>query len=229
MEYPNIIITLCLGVFIMAAYAVETLPFLPPRLRPYLNFVNACGAVAWAWSAMWIGQTNPAGGIIALLTATVAFLKIISFSLVCRELRLETAGKDKTYRPTLSQLWYFIFAPTMVLPASVHISVLCLALVEGCGLCRFSSLLIRGRPRCGGGGVARRSAELLGVWAGILVVAVQYVVPGLMNTIVPLEKGNLYLIVEGLCKLAVPNFIIWIMGFYAIFHLQLNLIAEITR
>ena len=78
-------------------------------------------------------------------------------------------------------------------------------------------------------GVARRSAELLGVWAGILVVAVQYVVPGLMNTIVPLEKGNLYLIVEGLCKLAVPNFIIWIMGFYAIFHLQLNLIAEITR
>ena len=57
----------------------------------------------------------------------------------------------------------------------------------------------------------------------------QYVAPGLKNTIVPLQRGNLYLIVEGLCKLAVPNFIIWILGFYAIFHLQMNIVAELTR
>ena len=93
MEYPNIIITLCLGVFIMAAYAVETLPFLPPRLRPYLNFVNACGAVAWAWSAMWIGQTNPAGGIIALLTRHATVCLAVSF---CAPFACETPPEVHT-------------------------------------------------------------------------------------------------------------------------------------
>ena len=33
--------------------------------------------------------------MVALLSATVAFMKIISFSLVCRELRAESKGKDQ--------------------------------------------------------------------------------------------------------------------------------------
>jgi len=35
--------------------------------------------------------------VVALLSATVAFMKIISFSLVCRELRAESKGKDKVH------------------------------------------------------------------------------------------------------------------------------------
>ena len=30
-------------------------------------------------------------------------------------------------------------------------------------------------------------------------------------------------------KIAVPNFIIWLLGFYAIFHVYLNILGELTR
>jgi len=35
-------------------------------------------------------------------------------------------------------------------------------------------------------------------------------------------------ILEGVMKIAVPNFIIWLLGFYAIFHVYLNILGEIT-
>jgi len=206
MEYPNIVITLLLSIFVLLAHVFETSPIFPDNARSYMNFINACASVVFVWGAMWSLDTNPGGGVIALLSATVAFMKIVSFTLVCRELRLESKGKDKVFKPTLQQLLYFVAAPTMV----------------------FKPVYPR-TPKVRWGWVARRMAELIGLWAGIAVICVQYVGPGLKNTVVPLQRGNLYLIVEGLCKLAVPNFIIWILGFYAIFHLQLNIIAELTR
>jgi diacylglycerol O-acyltransferase-1 len=79
------------------------------------------------------------------------------------------------------------------------------------------------------GWLGRRVAEFVGLWAGIFIVATQYVVPSVDNTFLPMETGNVLLILEGVMKIAVPNFIIWLLGFYAIFHVYLNILAELTR
>ena len=133
-------------------------------------------------------------------------MKITSFYMMCGQLREEYARKDKKYKATIKQLLYFIAAPTLVFRDSYP-----------------RSESIRW------GWLMRRVAEFIGLWAGIFIVATQYVVPSVGNTFQPLESGNVMLIVEGVLKIAVPNLVIWLIGFYAIFHVYLNILGEITR
>ena len=41
--------------------------------------------------------------------------------------------------------------------------------------------------------------------------------------------GNILISLERLLTLAVPNTYFWLLGFYAFFHLTLNLLAEVPR
>lgn len=137
-------------------------------------------------------------------------MKILSFALVSEQLRRDAAGKDQRFRATLQQLYYFIAAPTLV----------------------FSVAYPR-TERIRKKWLVRRVVEFVLMWAAIYFVGVQYISPGLRNTLRPLEMReplwDFVFVAEGLLKIAVPNFIVWILGFYSIFHLYLNILAEILR
>jgi diacylglycerol O-acyltransferase-1 len=62
-----------------------------------------------------------------------------------------------------------------------------------------------------------------------LFVVQQYIMPLVQNAMIPLSRNDVIGITERLMKLTVPNIIVWIMMFYTVFHLFLNITAEILR
>lgn len=66
--------------------------------------------------------------------------------------------------------------------------------------------------------------------AAILIFAVeQYITPTLESALAPMEQKDIFMIIERLLKLSIPNTYVWLLGFYLFFHLWLNLLAELTR
>ena len=203
---PNVLLTCSIWLYIFAAYAIERLHgVVSAPVHWSLHWVNAVASFLGPWYGMWYLQTDPGGGIIALVFAATAFMKITSFFLMCEQLREEYAAKDKTYKATLKSLLYFIATPTLV----------------------YRDVYPR-TDKVRWGWLMRRVFEFIGLWAGIFIVATQYVVPSVGNTFRPLQHGNVLMILEGVIKICVPNFIIWLLGFYAIFHVYLNILAELT-
>jgi len=206
-KVPNVVLTMSIWIYIFVAYAIEMTHALVPRSVFFaMHWLNALGSFFGPWYGMWFLQTDPGGGIIALVFAATAFMKITSFFFMCEQLRCEYAAKDKKYKPTLNHWMYFIAAPTLVYRDSYPRT-----------------------EKIRWGWLMRRVGEFVGLWAGIFIVASQYVVPSVDNTFRPMEQGKFLLILEGLMKIAVPNFIIWLLGFYAIFHVYLNILGELTR
>eukprot|EP00802_Teleaulax_amphioxeia_P009995 Tamp_10020.p1 GENE.Tamp_10020~~Tamp_10020.p1 ORF type:complete len:534 (-),score=131.92 Tamp_10020:436-2037(-) len=206
-KIPNVVLALSIWIYLFAAYGIETLHGrVPGPVYSTLHWLNCLASFLGTWYGMWYLQTDPGGGIIVLVFAVTAFMKITSFIIMCQQLRADYAAKDKVYRATLGQWLYFIAAPTLV----------------------YKDQYPRTK-RIRKGWLGRRVAEFVGLWAGIFIVATQYVVPSVDNTFLPMETGNVLLILEGVMKIAVPNFIIWLLGFYAIFHVYLNILAELTR
>jgi diacylglycerol O-acyltransferase-1 len=53
--------------------------------------------------------------------------------------------------------------------------------------------------------------------------------PIIENSHIPFKETNVVLIIERLLKLAVPNHVVWLIGFYAFFHSYLNVLAEVLK
>lgn len=63
----------------------------------------------------------------------------------------------------------------------------------------------------------------------IMFFVEQYIIPSLVQSIQPMKDRDIWGIFTRLMKIAIPNTYIWLTGFYAFFHLWLNLLAELTR
>eukprot|EP00020_Sapocribrum_chincoteaguense_P009828 CAMPEP_0170748236 /NCGR_PEP_ID=MMETSP0437-20130122/9746_1 /TAXON_ID=0 /ORGANISM="Sexangularia sp." /LENGTH=418 /DNA_ID=CAMNT_0011087063 /DNA_START=39 /DNA_END=1292 /DNA_ORIENTATION=- len=157
---------------------------------------------------------NIASGIATLLVATVLWCKCVSLAHVLSAHRA-TAAKHGKRPPTVS-IWQF--AEFLVLPT------LCF---------QFSY------PRTKGirwPWLARRVALLVIVAAIEVGIAQQYVTPCIANTYTLSSSPvgsvthvrKLLRITGRLCKCAVPNLYVWLLGFFGWFHLFLNIVAEVT-
>lgn len=74
----------------------------------------------------------------------------------------------------------------------------------------------------------KRVFELLVICFVEYFIAMQYMLPLLQNTIEPFAKNDFVFVAERLLKLAVPNMFVWLIGFYGLFHIWLNILAELT-
>ena len=52
--------------------------------------------------------------------------------------------------------------------------------------------------------------------------------PTIANSIVPLRELNVAHILERMLKLSIPTLYGWVIIFYALFHVWLNILAEVT-
>jgi len=107
---------------------------------------------------------------------------------------------------SLTNLLYFIAIPTLVYRLEYPVA-----------------------PSIRWGWLARRLAEMVFLSALIVAIVEQYVVPLVHSSITPIESFDIWMIVERLLKLSVPNLYVWLLGFYVFFHIYLNIMAEITR
>ena len=76
--------------------------------------------------------------------------------------------------------------------------------------------------------ICRYIARLLAVIGVGIIIVEQYLEPTIANSIVPLAELNWARIVERMLKLSIPTFYGWVIIFYALFHVWLNILAEIT-
>ncbi|KJH48691.1 MBOAT family protein [Dictyocaulus viviparus] len=172
-------------------------------------------------------QDNPMCSVCALSVFVIESLKIVSYVHVnywCRCARSEaltdSKKEDITDREvnniestslypgnlTLNNLYYFMLAPT-----------LCYELKFPRSIRRRKTFLIK------------RFVEMLFLSLLIASLIQQWVVPTVHNSMRPLSEMELGRCLERLLKLAIPNIIIWLIGFYTVFHAALNFVAEILR
>jgi hypothetical protein len=169
---------------------------------------------------------NPVASMINCMLLTVVFLKLVSYAVVNAKLRENMYDRKKRNEDLQSQetipvyavagplkhpenvtiynIYYFMFAPTLVyeenFPRNKNI--------------RWDFLI-------------KRCMELVIISAVIVVLVEQYIVPLVKNSMRPMKENDTLKVFERLLKLTIPNIVVWVLGFYAFFHLFLNIIAEI--
>ncbi|CAD5232476.1 unnamed protein product [Bursaphelenchus xylophilus] len=160
--------------------------------------------------------SNPLFNSWALTLVVVEGLKLVSYGQVnhwCREAyRAEKVKKpsDSIYcypnNLTLRNIYYFMAAPTL------------------CYELRFPRTPTR-RKRF----LIKRVVEFITFSCLIVALCQQWVIPLVKNSIEPFSEMDFKRCLERVLKLAIPNHLIWLLGFYTMFHSGMNLLAELLR
>jgi diacylglycerol O-acyltransferase-1 len=103
-------------------------------------------------------------------------------------------------------MYYYMFAPTL------------------CYELRFPRTPARRK-----GFILKRIIEMITFTFVIIALSQQWVIPLVKNSIAPFSEMDFKRCIERLLKLAIPNHLLWLLGFYTIFHSAMNLMAELLR
>lgn len=214
----SLLLALCMERSAAAGWLSEGFARAAAVLQAVINIVLPC---VWVMTT----DTSPTASLLYLFQAVVIWMKLISYAHVNCELRSqrrESRGEDSGGQPvprqevqdsegrlpyphnlTAGNLLWFVAAPTLCYqldyPRSPRIRR---SYVLGCVL------------------------RLVLCATVMLFVTEQYVAPILQQE--PLS-GEPLTVMTKLLKLSIPNTYLWLLGFYAYFHLWLNLTAELTR
>ena len=175
---------------------------------------------------VWIFKPHPVAGMILITLMTIMFLKLTSYGVVNDHLRerlwerkaqqIKSADTStqtaipwfKQYPDNinLNDIYYFVLAPTLVYEEAFP---------------RTKSIRFKI--------VVFDLLELVACTFVLVFLVEQYVVPLVENSIEPMREGDYYRIFERLLKLTVPNISIWVIMFYIVFHLSLNIVGELLK
>mmetsp|Transcript_19842 Transcript_19842/g.32543 ORF Transcript_19842/g.32543 Transcript_19842/m.32543 type:complete len:509 (-) Transcript_19842:420-1946(-) len=254
-RWPATTATVCLNVFMIISYLLErwAASFAKRGKRPpevfiaLLHTLNVLSLLISPVIMIFTVRINPAAGMLMMLFDTIFFMKLISYVFVNRELRRQyladqavargaattapaTPGPSSDSSPerrqsegqphgvpgllslrypenvTLSNLLFFIAVPTL------------------CYELNFPRA-----QRIRKGFLVRHILQFCFFVLLIYVIADQYLVVGVRNSLRSLQRKDPLAIAERVVKLAVPNLYVWLLGFYCYFHLFLNIMAELTR
>ena len=188
------------------------------RLIAPAHTVNATLALLISSWTVFFRIHNPGLGTITELHAIVVWLKVCSYAFTNRDLRhamLNPGGPESalpelyTKCPypkniTLPNLCYFWWAPTLVYqpyyPRTDRIRWVF---------------------------VFKRAGEVIALSVFIWLVCAQYAVPLLRNSLAGMASNDLPSISERVMKLSPIGMIVWLAGFFALFHSFLNALAEV--
>lgn len=76
--------------------------------------------------------------------------------------------------------------------------------------------------------IAWNLLQFVFVLIAMRVIVEQYMIPYIAASIVPLEEMTVVRIFDRMTRLAVPNTYLWLLGFYGLFHLWFQILAELT-
>lgn len=75
----------------------------------------------------------------------------------------------------------------------------------------------------------RRLLEVVLLTQLVLALTQQWIIPDLLNSLVPFSRTDLPVATERLIRLSLPNHIIWLLGGYLVFHSCLNISGEVLH
>ena len=159
---------------------------------------------------VWHSGANPVVGMLLLLMMLTVFLKLFSYMTVTAEIRALSLVDRKTLKRmygsgTRTSFIYFLFAPT---------------------LC-YQEVYPREASAASKSYILKRLLGLGSSLAAIYAIFHQFTYPTLVNSLKSLEQRDMVLIGERILKLSLSSLFIWLIGFYALFHCWLNVLAEL--
>ncbi|KAL6865185.1 hypothetical protein ACP4OV_016336 [Aristida adscensionis] len=236
-DWPLLMCCLSLPAFPLGAFAVEKLAshnVITDTVAICLHITLATAEIIYPVLVILKCDSAVLSGFLLMFITCIVWLKLVSFAHTNRDIRklitsekkyvliadlawsspwfyitvdneLSTADMDNLQPPTLGSLIYFMLAPTLCYqpsyPRTTHIRK----------------------------GWLVRQIILHLIFTGLQgFIIEQYINPIVENSQHPL-KGGLLNAIETVLKLSLPNVYLWLCMFYCLFHLWLNILAEILR
>lgn len=219
-DWPLLMCCLSLPVFPLSAFAVEKLAFnnlITDAAATCFHILITTLEIVYPVLVILKCDSAVLSGFVLMFIACIVWLKLVSFAHTNHDIRklitsgkkvdneLTTADIDNLQPPTLGSLTYFMMAPTLCYQPSYP------------------------RTPCVRKGWLVRQVILYLIFTGLQgFIIEQYINPIVVNSQHPL-KGGLLNAVETVLKLSLPNVYLWLCMFYCLFHLWLNILAEILR
>ncbi|KAI9105627.1 MBOAT, membrane-bound O-acyltransferase family-domain-containing protein [Phlyctochytrium arcticum] len=227
------------GGCILAAYMTESWATRdirtdrPTRKRVRLFYLVNIGLGIFVPTVLSWVIWNPAISAAPLFSATILMLKLVSYGLVCADMRREVAWKIVPHRAeeptaqdakierdlkfdveqypyprniTLGNLMYFVFSPTLCYQPVYPRTQ------------RFRKSFF-----------LKRLLEMTTCAAAMYLLGAQYAAPTLRNSLKAIDQLNFVHLVERVLKLSIVSVVIWLLMFYVFFHCALNMLAEVMR
>ncbi|KAJ1678946.1 hypothetical protein EV182_003033, partial [Spiromyces aspiralis] len=205
-----------------------------------MHAINLCTVLLVPSLLTYFAIFNPVLGTMTMTMTCLAFLKLWSWCATNLDLRrayrfgdveftcdpVVCVSAQKASRaaadPALSPAKY-----TVSYPNNIRISNMLYFLVAPtlCYQPSYPRVLGPVRKRF----VVKRLAELAIIFTALYILTYQYAFPILTGSIRAMDENNLLWIWERILKLSVVSTTFWILGFYALFHSFLNLVAELLR
>nr|QEQ43002.1 acyl CoA:diacylglycerol acyltransferase [Coix lacryma-jobi] len=219
-DWPLLMCCLSLPVFPLGAFAVEKLAFnnlITDAAATCFHILLTIFEIVYPVLVILMCDSAVLSGFVLMFIACIVWLKLVSFAHTNHDTRklitsgkkvdneLTTADIDNLQAPTLGTLTYFMMAPTLCYQPSYPRT-----------------------PYVRKGWLVRQVILYL-IFTGLQgFIIEQYINPIVVNSQHPL-KGGLLNAVETVLKLSLPNVYLWLCMFYCLFHLWLNILAEILR
>ncbi|KAA8534817.1 hypothetical protein F0562_029741 [Nyssa sinensis] len=219
-DWPLLMCCLTLPIFPLAAFIVEKLvqqKYISEPVVVILNVLITTAAVLYPVVVILRCDSAVLSGVTLMLFACIVWLKLVSYAHTNHDMRALVKSLDKgealssslsidySYNVSFKSLVYFMVAPTLCYQLSYP------------------------RTACIRKGWVVRQLIKLVIFTGLMgFIIEQYINPIVQNSQHPL-KGNLLYAIERVLKLSVPNLYVWLCMFYCLFHLWLNILAELLR
>ncbi|XP_049850063.1 uncharacterized protein LOC126320759 [Schistocerca gregaria] len=164
----------------------------------------------------------PASGIILLLTSIISWMKLYSYALANRQFRLDVRKKQwikeciegvdfnsavhYPHNLTLGNICYYFVSPTLCYQLNYPRT-----------------------KKIRWAWVAVKFVQLIFLVCLIIFMLEQWYFPVIKNSYRFMKMAHWAILVERILKLSIPSIYIWLSGFFTLFHLWLNIVAEILR
>ncbi|CAM8936269.1 unnamed protein product [Rhodiola kirilowii] len=215
-DWPLLMCCLTLPIFPLAAFSVEKLVLkncISERMVVWLHIIISTSAVLFPVLVILRCDSAVQSGVILMLFTCITWMKLVSYAHTNYDMRaLSKSGSKDDFEidypgsVTLKSLAYFIVAPT---------------------LCYQQPSYPR-TPSVRKRWVTRQVIKLV-IFTGLMgFIVEQYINPIVQNSQHPL-KGNILYALERILKLSVPTLYVWLCMFFCLFHLWLNILAELLR
>ncbi|XP_022882552.1 diacylglycerol O-acyltransferase 1A-like isoform X1 [Olea europaea var. sylvestris] len=219
-DWPLLMCCLSLPIFPLAAFFVEKLvlqKYISESVAVFLHIIITTAAILYPVLVILRFDSAVLSGVTLMLFACIVWLKLVSYAHASYDVRALAKSLDKdealssywnmddTLSVSFKSLIYFMVAPTLCYQPSYP------------------------RTACIRKGWVVRQFIMLVIFTGFMgFIVEQYINPIVRNSQHPL-KGNLLYAMERVLKLSVPNLYVWLCMFYCLFHLWLNILAELLQ
>ncbi|CAG9466526.1 unnamed protein product [Pedinophyceae sp. YPF-701] len=191
-----------------------------------LNLLNTSAALVVPCTAIVATRAPPVPSFALCTCAVVVWMKLVSYAHFHVDIRSrrrkrqkvpgERGSDDDLYAVdshlqwpenlTLGNMAYFAAAPTLIYQMAYPRS-----------------------PRVRHRWLLRRVAELVLYITVMMFIIEQYIQPTMRNSMRPLDDMDWVRVAERVLKLSIPVLYLWLCMFYVLFHLWLNILAEVLR